>query len=269
MAKSKPPAVDKNQLVVDQLIALLESGVKPWSRPWKSTKDSRDYQNIFTRKAYSGINPLLCQISNMTHGYESPFFLSFNQARQQGWKIIKGSKATNIRFTKSGTNKVEVEGDNGETSIESKRFFHQNWSVVFSLDCVDDSDSDIKIADILNKPDETPDNPDTPVVAIEQFLAAIGGNIEYGGDKAYKTMNLTPNQVTFNNELSLAFRWEVMFDPTKYSWYTGHESLCAMTVKLQDAVQSGNFTITQTIKTVCKKLKIKPTYKAIKEYLQS
>ncbi|WP_373546493.1 ArdC-like ssDNA-binding domain-containing protein [Chamaesiphon sp.] len=62
MAKSKPPAVDKNQLVVDQLIALLESGVKPWARPWKSTKDSRDFQNLFTRKAYSGINPLLCQI---------------------------------------------------------------------------------------------------------------------------------------------------------------------------------------------------------------
>lgn len=186
MAKSKTKAVpvDKNALIVDQLIVLLESGVKPWARPWKSTKDSRDFQNLFTRKAYRGINPLLCQISNLTHGYESPFFLTFNQAKTNGWQVRKGAKAANIRFSKSGTNEVEAEGDGDGSETKTKGWYYQNWSAVFNLDCIDDSNSDIKIADIIGKPDALPDNTDTPVPAIDRFIAAIGADIEYGGDRA-------------------------------------------------------------------------------------
>jgi antirestriction protein ArdC len=223
MTKTKTPTVDKNQLVVDQLIALLETGVKPWARPWKSTKDTRDFQNLFTRKAYSGINPLLCQISNMTHGYESPFFLSFNQAKQQDWKIIKGSKAANIRFTKTGSNEVEIEGENNAATTVSKKFFHQSWSSVFSLDCVDDTESDTKVIDIINKPENIPDNPDTPVIEIEQFLNAIGGNVEYGGDRAF----YSPSKDTI-----VLPRWEQFKNGTvavathlhEYAHWTGHSS---------------------------------------------
>jgi antirestriction protein ArdC len=66
----------------------------------------------------------------------------------------------------------------------TKGFFYQKWSSVFNLDCIDDSGADVKIQDIIDLPESTPDNPDTPVPSIDRFLAAIGGNVEYGGDRA-------------------------------------------------------------------------------------
>lgn len=129
---SKSTPIDKNQLVVDQLVALLESGVKPWARPWRSSQSELDYQNLVSRKSYSGMNPLLCIISNLTYGYESPFFLTFNQARQYGWKIKEGSKSCWIRFAKTGS--IEVEDDSPDATDETttKSFYYQKWSSVFN-----------------------------------------------------------------------------------------------------------------------------------------
>ena len=100
---SKPKATDKFQLVTDKLLALIEQGVKPWTKPWYATS----YQNLLTGHQYQGINPLLCTIDMILYQYEHPFFIGFYQAKNNGWKIIKGSKSTWIRW--GGSNVKETE----------------------------------------------------------------------------------------------------------------------------------------------------------------
>ena len=67
-------AIDKFDLVTEQLIQLLEQGVKPWEKGWNVAGIT--FQNLITKHQYSGVNPILCQISTMSLGYFSPYFNS-------------------------------------------------------------------------------------------------------------------------------------------------------------------------------------------------
>jgi antirestriction protein ArdC len=95
--KSKSPATDKYQLITDQICELLERGTTPWKKPWKGGSNS-PFQNLITKHRYTGSNPLWCLVSNLYHGYDSQYFLTFKQAKEQGWKIKNGAKSTWIKF---------------------------------------------------------------------------------------------------------------------------------------------------------------------------
>jgi antirestriction protein ArdC len=181
-AKSKTAPIDKEQLITDQLIALLESGTKPWHKPWKGKfNHGISAQNLITHHEYRGMNPLYCMISNLTYGYESPYYLTFSQAKTLGWFPKKGAKATWIKFAGSGSK--EVENDQGEAT--EQRFSFAKWSNVFSTDCIDDSAGEKKIADLISESiDLRPDNPDEKIISIEQFIANTKAVITSGGNRA-------------------------------------------------------------------------------------
>jgi antirestriction protein ArdC len=179
--KTKAAPVDKEQLITSQLIALLESGVKPWHKPWKGNYNGVKAQNLISGHEYSGANPLFCMISNLTYGYESPYYVTFPQAKALGWFPKKGAKSTWIRFAGSGTK--EVENEQGEAT--EQRFNFAKWSNVFSTDCIDDSAGEKKIADlIIESIDPRPDNPDQKIISIEEFIASTGAVIAHGGNRA-------------------------------------------------------------------------------------
>lgn len=182
MANSKKAPIDKNELITNQIIALIERGVMPWKRPWKSGSDNDvDFQNVITKHVYSGANPLWCLISNLSNGYDSPYFCTFNQARQYGWKVKEGSKSCWIRYAGGGTK--EIENEAGELTETSFNF--AKWSSVFSIDCIDDSSAEIKIADIIAQPaDEIPENPDSRILSIEDFIVSTKAKISHGGSIA-------------------------------------------------------------------------------------
>lgn len=111
-------ATDKNQLITDKLITLIEKGVKPWSKPWYASP----FQNCITNHIYRGINPILCQIDLVINNWEYPFFLTFQQAKELNWLIKKGSKATWIKW--GGTYAKEVEDpETKETKKSTKTVF--------------------------------------------------------------------------------------------------------------------------------------------------
>jgi antirestriction protein ArdC len=51
--KTKAAPIDKEQLITQQLIALLESSTKPWHKPWKGKHNDIKAQNLITRHQYS------------------------------------------------------------------------------------------------------------------------------------------------------------------------------------------------------------------------
>src|SRR5438874_2544224 len=64
------------QIVTEQVIKQLESGVAPWRKPWRTELPC----NLISGKEYRGINPFLLA----PQGYGSRYWLTFNQANKLG-----------------------------------------------------------------------------------------------------------------------------------------------------------------------------------------
>lgn len=174
--KSKSTAkVNKYQAVTDKIIHLLEQDIKPWEHPWRMAQSG----NLITGHKYRGINPILVQVDMLEYGYKHPYFLSFNQAKEQGWSIKKGSKATPILW--AGSFAVESENDNGETIKEYRST--AKWYNLFNIACIDDSQAENKIADFLPE-SVTITNPDLPITELEEFITKWQVPTRKGGDRA-------------------------------------------------------------------------------------
>ena len=113
-AKTKKTVVDIYQMVTNKIISALESGVKPWACPWDRTQEFGQLPlNFKTKNHYSGINILLLWSETVEHGYSSPYWLTFNQAKEMGGNVIKGNKSTQLVFYKPW----ERENAEGEKEI--------------------------------------------------------------------------------------------------------------------------------------------------------
>jgi antirestriction protein ArdC len=93
--KSTGPKRDIYQEVTDRIVASLEAGTAPWRMPW-NTRSGRP-QNLEGR-AYRGINVLLTGLAALEHGYSSPFWLTFKQAKERGGTVRKGEAGTLVVF---------------------------------------------------------------------------------------------------------------------------------------------------------------------------
>ena len=80
------------EIITANIVEQLEKGVAPWRKPW-STSIPR---NLLSKKPYRGLNVFLLA----TQGYGSPYWLTFNQARQLGAHVRKGEKSTLVSFWK-------------------------------------------------------------------------------------------------------------------------------------------------------------------------
>lgn len=92
---AKPTTEKANvyQLVTDRIMEALEAGVIPWRKTWKGGVHA---MNWMTKRAYTGINALLTNLSP----YEYPYFLTFKQANALGGKVKKGAKSIPVVFWK-------------------------------------------------------------------------------------------------------------------------------------------------------------------------
>jgi len=107
-------------IITERVIALLEQGTVPWQKPFNVERGFP--RNLVSKKTYRGINVFLLHAMH----YESPFWLTFNQAKQLGAHIRKGEKACPVVFWKQ----LEVE-DKATHEIEKipmLRFYHV-WNV--------------------------------------------------------------------------------------------------------------------------------------------
>ena len=91
MTKQSKSKVNLYQSVTDRIIEKLEQGVAPWRRTWSRYGLARNYAS---KHIYTGINMVLM---NMTE-HPIPYFMTFNQIKQEGGKIRKGSKAEQVIY---------------------------------------------------------------------------------------------------------------------------------------------------------------------------
>jgi len=113
------------EIITANIIEQLERGVAPWRKPW-STSIPR---NLISKKPYHGLNVFLLA----TQGYGSPYWLTFNQAKQLGAHVRKGEKSTLVSFWKF--NEYSRENESGET--ENKTSVLLRYYRVFNIEQCD------------------------------------------------------------------------------------------------------------------------------------
>ncbi len=85
-----PPLLENT---MSTLIAHLEAGHAPWRRPWSLSR-SPSLPLRSTGEPYSGMNAVLLSTLGAIHGFDSPYWLTFNQAVELGGHVRKGEKAS-------------------------------------------------------------------------------------------------------------------------------------------------------------------------------
>ncbi len=87
-----------SQRMVDEL----EKGVKPWVRPWDPDKCAGPQApiNAVTGVPYHGCNNLILGMHPLAFETGDPRFVTYNQAREKGWQVKKGSKSVTGFFYK-------------------------------------------------------------------------------------------------------------------------------------------------------------------------
>jgi antirestriction protein ArdC len=171
-------------------------------------------------------------ISNLTYGYESPYYLTFSQAKSLGWFPQKGAKSTWIRF--AGTGVKEAENEQGEAT--EQRFNFAKWSNVFSTDCIDDSAGEKKIADlIIESLDPRPDNPDEKIISIEEFIANTSAVITHGGNRACYSPSRDEIRLPEFSQFEDAEKYYATALHELIHW-TGHQSRLD-----REGIRTGNF----------------------------
>ena len=106
--------IDLYEPVTNTIIDALEQGTKPWSRPW-GTVPGAELQRRSTGQDYRGINQLILGLVAGAKGYQSPYWLTFNQAKQLDASVRKGEKSTQIVFYKKLTVKDRDSSDDDAT----------------------------------------------------------------------------------------------------------------------------------------------------------
>jgi antirestriction protein ArdC len=96
---------DVYQVITDRIVSMLESGQIPWERSWSTLGGAP--RSFVSKKAYRGINTWMLGCSH----YDSPFWLTFNQAKAKGGKVRKGEKGTPVVFWKRWKTKDKQSGE--------------------------------------------------------------------------------------------------------------------------------------------------------------
>jgi antirestriction protein ArdC len=110
--------------ITARVVELLTQGTIPWHKPWNVKRGFP--RNLVSKKAYRGINVFLLHAMH----YESPFWLTFHQAKELGAHIRKGEKACPVVFWKQ----LEVED---KESHEIEKIPMMRFYYVFNLAQVD------------------------------------------------------------------------------------------------------------------------------------
>lgn len=75
-----------------RLLASLEKGVMPWRRPWDSGRIGLAPPRRANGDCYRGVNIIMLWLASATHGFRSPFWLTYKQATKLGAQVRKGER---------------------------------------------------------------------------------------------------------------------------------------------------------------------------------
>jgi antirestriction protein ArdC len=163
--------------VTTKIVEELERGVRPWLKPWNAEHAAGRITRPLRHNGlkYSGINVLTLWMSAELQGFDCPFWLTFQQAKELGGHVRKGEHGSPVvyasTFKKTDTNEA---GDESETEIP----FLKEYTVFNAEQCEGLPEHYLQRADV----------PTEALPRIEQadlFFANLQADIRTGGNRAY------------------------------------------------------------------------------------
>lgn len=198
---------DAYQVITDRIIGLLEKGVVPWQKPWQGGELVP--RNLASKREYRGVNVFLLHAMM----YESPFWLTFNQAKELGGHVKKGERACPVVFWKW------LDVDAAQESSGKKTVPFLRYYSVFNVGQCEDIPPD-KIPSLGERQHEH-----SPIAEAERIVAAMPKRpeIRHGGGRACYVPSVDrvdmPKPESFVSEQNY---YSVLFHELTHA--TGHES---------------------------------------------
>jgi antirestriction protein ArdC len=162
--------------VTDTILADLERGVRPWTKPWCATSTA----GIVSRpqrqsgEPYRGINVLLLWSEAAANGFASSTWMTFRQALALGAHVRKGEHGATVvyadRITRAETDEA------GDESVRRIPFL--KTYTVFNVDQIDGLPE--RYTTVAPRVEPT-----ARIAAAEAFFAGVGADVRHGGDSAF------------------------------------------------------------------------------------
>ncbi|MDZ4375680.1 MAG: zincin-like metallopeptidase domain-containing protein [Phenylobacterium sp.] len=205
---SRPQAkTDLYTRVTNAIVADLEAGVRPWTKPWSAEhlagRISRPLRS--TGEAYSGINVILLWAEAVARGYAAPIWITFRQALALGGHVRKGEHGSTVVYANTFS-RTET-GDDGQ-DVERQVPFLKAYTV-FNVEQVEGLPAHYHAVA------EPKLGPVQRIAHAESFFAGLGAEIRHGGDQAYYALH--PDYVQMPP-------FECFADPEAYYATLAHES---------------------------------------------
>lgn len=177
MSSNNSPKQDIYSRITGQIVAALETGVKPWTQPWNAAHAAGAVSRPlrWSGECYSGINVLTLWCSAMERHYAAPIWMTFKQALELGGYVRKGEKGSPVVY--ANTIIRTEEGDGGEDE-ERTIPFHKAYTV-FNIEQIEGLP-----AHYYARAESEP-NPDERIASAEEFFAALEADIRHGGNSAF------------------------------------------------------------------------------------
>lgn len=173
----QPDRTDIYSRVATQIVAELEKGVRPWLKPWNAEHAAGRITRPLRSNGqpYKGVNVLMLWLAAELQGFAAQIWITFNQAKELGGYIKKGSKGSLVvyadRITKTET------GDDGE-EIDRDIYFMKGYTV-FNVEQTEGLPSHFYATAAPQL------DPVARIEAADLFFANTHADIRHGGNQAY------------------------------------------------------------------------------------
>lgn len=187
---------DTYQRITDSIVEQLETGTKPWNRPWRgNARRSSIIPRRATGETYRGINVIMLWVAGQTFGYEENTWMTYRQAQDFGGQVRKGEKGTLV--VKYGTFTPKDHDDDEDRAIPYLKGY-----TVFNVEQIENLP-----VHFFSPAEELPTNPVPHIETVEAFIKNTGAKVSYGGTKAcYRPSTddiLMPDRERFDTEVHL------------------------------------------------------------------
>ena len=175
---SRPePRRDLYRRVTDAIVAELDHGVRPWTKPWSAEhlagRISRPLRS--TGEPYSGINVILLWAEAVARGYAAPIWITFRQAVALGGHVRKGEHGATVVYA-NRISRTETSDDGQD--VERPIAFLKAYTV-FNVEQVEGLPSHFYATAGPHL------EPPQCIARAETFFSGLGAEIRHGGDQAY------------------------------------------------------------------------------------
>ena len=186
MSKGQPPSADPYARVTQRILAQLEQGVRPWTKPWSvQTLEGRVSRPLRSSgEPYRGINVLLLWMEAVAAGYATPVWLTYRQAQARGGQVRKGERGSPIIYFGSATRHTNgapaASAEHAGADAPSEIRFLKTYAVfnVAQIDGLADAAMPAAFISLIKAAPKR-------IACADAFFAATGLEVRHGGAQAY------------------------------------------------------------------------------------